>query len=185
MAGTVAIRTDITRAEWIIVIDSLILAAVAGFGEEFGWRGYLMPRMMDDARPGTARSSLYIVGVIWGCWHWPIALGPLLRSSLIDGPSSPAFQQMLMPTLVQCLLMVGAGIGLSVVFGTLWLATRNIIFLSFVHGYYTAIRDITSVFFPVSHMRSAIGVVIALICLVACWLWLHRYERKKSLRPQE
>lgn len=39
------------------------------FGEEYGWRYYLLPRLM---RRFGGRSSLFIVGVVWGLWHVPI-----------------------------------------------------------------------------------------------------------------
>lgn len=39
------------------------------FGEEYGWRYYLLPRLM---RRFGGRTSLFIVGVVWGLWHVPI-----------------------------------------------------------------------------------------------------------------
>jgi uncharacterized protein len=39
--------------------------------EEFGWRGYLLPRL--SAGIGNAWSTL-LVGVIWACWHLPLFL---------------------------------------------------------------------------------------------------------------
>jgi hypothetical protein len=41
-----------------------------GFGEELGWRGYLLPKLMPL---GKARAYL-IGGVIWGLWHAPLVL---------------------------------------------------------------------------------------------------------------
>lgn len=43
---------------------------VFGFGEELGWRGYLLPKLMPL---GKARAYL-IGGVIWGLWHAPLVL---------------------------------------------------------------------------------------------------------------
>ena len=43
---------------------------LATFGEEFGWRAYLQPKLM----PLGARWAIVLVGVIWGVWHWPIIL---------------------------------------------------------------------------------------------------------------
>jgi hypothetical protein len=44
--------------------------SVFGFGEEFGWRGYLLPKLMPL---GKTRAYL-LVGVIWGLWHVPVIL---------------------------------------------------------------------------------------------------------------
>lgn len=40
------------------------------FGEEFGWRAYLQPKLM----PLGARKAMLLIGVIWGIWHWPVML---------------------------------------------------------------------------------------------------------------
>jgi uncharacterized protein len=50
------------------IILSPILNSVAVFGEEFGWRAYLQPRLM----PLGTRKALVINGLIWGVWHWPV-----------------------------------------------------------------------------------------------------------------
>ena len=46
--------------------------SIAAFGEEWGWRGYLLPRLM----PLGKWKAYLLVGVIWGLWHAPlIAIG--------------------------------------------------------------------------------------------------------------
>jgi membrane protease YdiL (CAAX protease family) len=64
--------------------------AVTAIGEEFGWRAYLLPKLVErfagaehasagtegPARAGAldvagARKAALLVGVIWGVWHWP------------------------------------------------------------------------------------------------------------------
>jgi membrane protease YdiL (CAAX protease family) len=44
----------------------LFLVIFAGFGEEFGWRGYLLPRL--QARYSALLSTL-IVCAVWALWH--------------------------------------------------------------------------------------------------------------------
>lgn len=44
--------------------------AIAAFGEEIGWRGFLVPALR---RYGTW-PALLISGVVWGLWHAPIIL---------------------------------------------------------------------------------------------------------------
>lgn len=46
--------------------------AIFGFGEEFGWRAYLLPKLT----PLGLRTAVVVHGLIWGAWHWPlIAMG--------------------------------------------------------------------------------------------------------------
>jgi uncharacterized protein len=49
----------------------IILTVLAGMGEEFGWRGFAMPRL--QARYNALVSSL-IIGLLWGIWHIPLFL---------------------------------------------------------------------------------------------------------------
>lgn len=63
----------------IVIIQSLIALAIspalnmiATFGEEFGWRAYLVPKLL----PMGKRQALILSSLIWGVWHWPvIAMG--------------------------------------------------------------------------------------------------------------
>jgi len=54
-----------------IVPSIIILTIFAGMGEEFGWRGFALPRL--QARYNALVSSL-IIGLIWGIWHTPLFL---------------------------------------------------------------------------------------------------------------
>ncbi|MFF5204807.1 CPBP family intramembrane glutamic endopeptidase [Streptosporangium sp. NPDC000396] len=47
-----------------------LINSIGAFGEEWGWRGWLLPRLMPL---GTWR-ALLISGVIWGAWHAPLTL---------------------------------------------------------------------------------------------------------------
>jgi membrane protease YdiL (CAAX protease family) len=48
-------------------IATSLLNIHLNFGEEFGWRGYLQPKLM----PLGGRKAVVLTGVIWAVWHWP------------------------------------------------------------------------------------------------------------------
>lgn len=45
------------------------IGSFAAFGEEGGWRGYMMPKLIDLV--GT-KKAVFIGGIIWGVWHAPL-----------------------------------------------------------------------------------------------------------------
>lgn len=51
------------------VIVSASIASFAAFGEEAGWRGYMMPKMI---KLWGIRRAVVFGGIIWGIWHWPL-----------------------------------------------------------------------------------------------------------------
>ena len=52
----------------ITVVQGVVLS-FAAFGEEFGWRGYMMPKLIELVGMPKA---LIIGGIIWGLWHAPL-----------------------------------------------------------------------------------------------------------------
>jgi membrane protease YdiL (CAAX protease family) len=69
IAGFTDPWTDIiTQAAYTLLIVPSSLHLM--FGEEFGWRAYLLPKLM----PLGPRKAVVLVGVIWGVWHWPAIL---------------------------------------------------------------------------------------------------------------
>ena len=52
---------------YVLAFSSLV--SLFGFGEEFGWRGYLTPKL-EQFMPFPA--AIAVSGIIWGMWHAPI-----------------------------------------------------------------------------------------------------------------
>jgi uncharacterized protein len=73
LAMLTLLRFDISEfhlrtTQWMPQIVVIILIAL---GEEYGWRGFLLPRLMN--RFNLFYSSI-ILGLIWGFWHFPAYL---------------------------------------------------------------------------------------------------------------
>ncbi len=52
----------------LAILISPVANSLATFGEEFGWRAYLLPKLL----PLGWRKATLFLGVIWGVWHWPV-----------------------------------------------------------------------------------------------------------------
>ncbi len=51
-----------------IPMNVVLMLMVWSLGEEFGWRGYALPRVVDRVGPCWAS---FIVGMVWWLWHTP------------------------------------------------------------------------------------------------------------------
>jgi membrane protease YdiL (CAAX protease family) len=101
----------------------IFLTIAAGIGEEFGWRGFLLPRL--QSRHNALVSGL-IVGVAWATWHIPMFF--------IKGTSQ--YDQQLQGGLLPAILSYSAFvIAQSVQFTWLFNNTRGSVLLAAVfHG---------------------------------------------------
>jgi uncharacterized protein len=66
----------------LVVLSSTlnaVLSSVLAAGEEIGWRGYMLTRLIDAGVP----KPIVVSGVLWGLWHVPLILAGLYAA----GPS--------------------------------------------------------------------------------------------------
>lgn len=64
--------------------SSLFWFVTGPLGEEFGWRGFLLPRLLEKYSP---LASAILLGFIWELWHFPLYYRMFLR----DFPSTLRF----------------------------------------------------------------------------------------------
>ena len=85
-----------------------IVGILTAAGEEIGWRGYMLTRLIDAGIPHPVLAS----GLIWGLWHVPIVFG----AGYAAGPSPTA----------SALLLVVLATAFGVVFARLRLQTGSV-----------------------------------------------------------
>lgn len=90
------------------VLLSPVLNLIGVFGEEFGWRGYLQPKLM----PLGFRRAMLLMGVIWGVWHWPV-----IAMGYNYGTDYPGYPWLGPLAMVWFTLVVGTVLGWSVLRG--------------------------------------------------------------------
>ena len=154
----------------VVVIQTGFAIAIAPlinglltFGEEFGWRAYLQPKLM----PLGKRRALLAMGLIWGVWHWPVtAMGHNFGLDYVGAP------WLGMLTMVWFTLACGTFLGwITLRGGSVWPAVIG-------HG---AINGISSlaILFVQGKPHPLLGPLpVGLIgsagwALVALWIYLH------------
>ena len=63
-----------TAAPWVtmlMLVPNFFLSFLPFFGEEYGWRYFLQPRLQSRFGP---RGGVLLLGVLWGLWHLPLNL---------------------------------------------------------------------------------------------------------------
>lgn len=53
----------------LAMMISGVITSFAAFGEEAGWRGYMMPKMI---KLWGVKKAVIFGGIIWAIWHWPL-----------------------------------------------------------------------------------------------------------------
>jgi uncharacterized protein len=99
-----------------------IINCIFALGEELGWRGFLLPRLIQAGM--SQWKALFLSGTIWGIWHAPVIVQGL------NYPEHPILGVLLM--IVFCTL-------LGVIFGWLQLAGGSVWAPTLAHGTLNAV----------------------------------------------
>jgi len=116
---------------WLSLLGGLVagvsINAVAGFGEELGWRGFLQKEW---AFLGFWRSSV-LIGFVWDLWHAPLILQ---GHNYPQHPEAGAFMMTIM-----CVL-------LAPIFSYIRVKARSVIAAAIIHGTFNATYGLAIVF---------------------------------------
>lgn len=110
------------------VVLGAFLNVIPALGEEIGWRGWLLPRLM----PLGAVGAIVVSGVIWGLWHAPL---------ILLGYNYP-----LAPGWLGLVMMTGMCIIVGAIFGWLRLRSDSVWPAALAHGSFNAAAGIFVIF---------------------------------------
>jgi membrane protease YdiL (CAAX protease family) len=101
-------RAEALRSALTVFAALALPMTLLSIGEEFGWRGYLEPALL-EVNPRVVVNHV-LVGVVWGVWHFPI---------LLFAPESETTAAELAMVLIGC-------VALAVVYGQMRLTTDSV-----------------------------------------------------------
>lgn len=130
-------------------------------GEELGWRGYLLPRLLRQHSPLTTG---VVLGMIWAAWHFEIFFHTLSADTLF----------------------FASAVALSILMTVLFLHTRGSVLLAIImHGSVIPGRDIAQALFPTADqppdwLRALVAIAVAVIVVAITRASLGRTQ---SMQP--
>ncbi|MFD2328619.1 type II CAAX prenyl endopeptidase Rce1 family protein [Cohnella sp. GCM10020058] len=159
----------------VLLVMQMVVGTLVGLigsaGEELGWRGYMLTRLIDARVPYPLLTS----GIIWGLWHMPV----ILAGNYYSGPY---------PALSVILFMITIT-AFSLIIGRLRLATGSVWPAIFLHASWNAV--IQDVFDASASGTNALlwtgesGILVAFALVVAAWFISRRTVSAGRLQRAE
>ena len=155
---------------WLTLIQGLVagltINAVAGFGEELGWRGFLL-RQFENQK---FYKAALVIGFVWGVWHAPLILMGH------NYPGYPVIGVFMMT--VWCIL-------LSPLFLYITIKARSVIAAAIMHGTLNATAGLSLMTLEGGNELTvgATGLAgfIALIIITAAFFAYDKYISKEKI----
>ncbi|MCO6477709.1 MAG: CPBP family intramembrane metalloprotease [Phaeodactylibacter sp.] len=141
------------------LIAGITINAVAGFGEELGWRGFLLNAL----RERSFLQSALLIGFIWGIWHAPL---------ILMGHNYPEHPWL------GILMMIIWGILLTPLFLYITVKTRSVIAAAILHGTLNGTAGMAIMMIEGgSDLLVGVTGLAGFLALVPALLLLYAYDR--------
>ncbi|OIH82096.1 abortive phage infection protein [Arthrobacter sp. UCD-GKA] len=114
--------------QFVNVLIGALINLLPALGEELGWRGWLLPKLM----PYGPVRAIVVSGIIWGTWHAPLVL--------------LGYNYPLAPGWLGVFMMIGMCILVGAVFGWLRLRSASVWPAALAHGTFNAAAGFSMVF---------------------------------------
>jgi uncharacterized protein len=144
---------DRTKIIWLFVLPLVTL--IPGFGEEFGWRGYMLPHL---ARRLSVRKAVALHALIWWAWHLPILVATGVQAGVASAAETNIPVALSVVFTVAAVVIIGAipTIMHGIVFAYIWVRSDSLAVATVYHAAYDGVRD-------------SVGMVAGLPSMVGLW----------------
>jgi hypothetical protein len=153
----------------VVFLSSLILGptvnGIFGFGEEYGWRGYLLPKLL----PLGKVKAYGLLGAIWGLWHAPL---------ILLGFNYPGYP------VLGVIWMCGLTTALGIFLNEMTLRYRSAILAGSIHGAFNGqgYGIWRQVFWNTNPLLGGATGLVGILVLALFGLWTaRRFERDDKL----
>ncbi len=138
----------------LTLIVSPFVNTLFGLGEELGWRGYLLPKLMVL---GKCKAYL-LLGIIWGLWHMPLILIGFTY------PGQP---------ILGLLAFIALTTTLGIYLNELTLRHRSTILAGWVHGVFNSQKlGVWTIIFPsINPLIGGFAGIVGIMIWLALGLW--------------
>ncbi len=139
-AGNLHLPARLTTEQMVWVPILLFVTLIPGFGEEFGWRGYMLPRL---ARRLGPRQAVAVQALIWWAWHLPIVIGVGVQAGVAGAAKAGLPVGVSVAVTVSVVLVVNAITAIlhGVVFAYIWVRSQSLAVSTVYHAGYDGVRD--------------------------------------------
>ncbi len=170
--GTLSLPSHITKAQiaWIFVL--LFVVIIPAFGEEFGWRGYMLPRL---ARRLSVRNAVVVHGVILWAWHLPLLVGVGVHAGIAGAGGLPMAATVAIVVFGSAIPAILHG----VVIAYIWTRSRSLAVATVYHAAYDGVRDSLQTTIGYSPIAGA-WVNVLLIILGIAFLWKGNWKNLEA-----
>lgn len=140
------------------LIANITFPIVMMWGEEYGWRSYLLKHLL----PLGFHKANIITGTIWGLWHAPI---------ILMGYNYGFY------TIAGVFLFIAYCILLGTIFNYMYIRSRSIVLVSAAHGWHNGLLPtviLLTGFMGAETLVAPIGLLGILLMAVVVWIFARR-----------
>ncbi len=164
------------------LLSKFFLTLVPAFGEEFGWRGYLLPRL---AKIHTPRKAVLLHAVIWWAWHLPAIVGIGLEQAGMGtaGATGATGTNLIIIVIAVIIITLIPSAMHAVIYAYVWAKSQSLAVATVYHAAYDEIRDTmqdTTGMVPITDLWTNLVITLVGVILLLKVDWKNLFSRMSS-----